>query len=233
MEQAKDVQSEQGDRTLSETTTIGTPSIPRPETPSTTQPPSEHAPSTTPTTPSSVQQAHAAPAPKTPGSAKAPHRPVALPILPALPKVLSKPSPAASETRQDPPKDKPIEIKVASSDTVAAQSDSEEAAKKVEAEEAKPAEASGAPKSWANLFKGSAQAAAAADAGQPGSSTTVATGGFAKVNNESLTDALFSFSASVQDAKIAFLEPRGLVNTGNMCYMNSVSHYFYMYPSSL
>ena len=24
-------------------------------------------------------------------------------------------------------------------------------------------------------------------------------------------------------SKIAFLKPRGLVNTGNMCYMNSVS----------
>jgi len=38
-----------------------------------------------------------------------------------------------------------------------------------------------------------------------------------------LASALHEFSATVRDGKLAFIEPRGLVNTGNMCYMNSVS----------
>lgn len=121
-----------------------------------------------------------------------------------------------------------------SSDVVSTQPDVEAPAKKIEAEEtnATPV-AAGPPKSWANLFKGSVQAAARADDAPSGSSDAVATGGFAKANNESLSDALFSFSASAKDAKIAFIEPKGLVNTGNMCYMNSVSHYLYSYLSNL
>lgn len=44
-----------------------------------------------------------------------------------------------------------------------------------------------------------------------------------KVN--SLGEALSSFDIKdIQEtSKLSFLEPRGLVNTGNMCYMNSVS----------
>ncbi|TQS36579.1 hypothetical protein Golomagni_02967 [Golovinomyces magnicellulatus] len=38
----------------------------------------------------------------------------------------------------------------------------------------------------------------------------------------SLAEVLESFSTKSNDSKVAFLEPRGLVNTGNMCYMNSI-----------
>lgn len=50
--------------------------------------------------------------------------------------------------------------------------------------------------------------------------------GFAPAKSGSLADALSSYSVTESNevAKIAFLEPRGLVNTGNMCYMNSVSY---------
>jgi len=41
-------------------------------------------------------------------------------------------------------------------------------------------------------------------------------------NSGSLGDVLRSYTVE-SDNKIPFLEPRGLVNTGNMCYMNSVS----------
>ena len=43
--------------------------------------------------------------------------------------------------------------------------------------------------------------------------------------NDSLADVLNSLGPDVENYadKIAFVEPRGLVNTGNMCYMNSVS----------
>ena len=42
--------------------------------------------------------------------------------------------------------------------------------------------------------------------------------------SETLADILTSLGEDVTkySDKIAFLEPRGLVNTGNMCYMNSV-----------
>lgn len=40
----------------------------------------------------------------------------------------------------------------------------------------------------------------------------------------SLADALASFAVDAQE-KISFIEPRGLVNTGNMCYMNSVNYH--------
>lgn len=45
--------------------------------------------------------------------------------------------------------------------------------------------------------------------------------------SESMSDVLASLGGeSVRySEKIAFLEPRGLVNTGNMCYMNSVRLY--------
>lgn len=43
-----------------------------------------------------------------------------------------------------------------------------------------------------------------------------------------MVDVLNSLGANVDQysEKIAFLEPRGLVNTGNMCYMNSVRFRF-------
>jgi len=47
------------------------------------------------------------------------------------------------------------------------------------------------------------------------------TGGFAKANASSLAQALQAYRPGTPD-RLAFLEPRGLVNTGNMCYMNSV-----------
>jgi len=227
IEQEEDIQSEQGQTTISEATDIAAPAVPRPETPSTTQPPSEEAPSTTPTTPSSVQTASHLPLTSTtPGSAKAP-RAIALPIIPALPKILSKSSPTISETKQESFKETAIESKAEVVSDVTA------SAEKAEIEETKPAPAAaGPPKSWANLFKGSVQTGARSEGVHSSSSTAIATG-FAKTNAESLSDALFSFSASAKDAKIAFLEPRGLVNTGNMCYMNSVSRQFRLYLRNL
>ena len=86
-----------------------------------------------------------------------------------------------------------------------------------------------APKTWSGLFAGSAaksiggsaaasvNGSALADGGSEGS----AVAGFAKANASSLAEALRSYRVGSGE-KIAFLEPRGLVNTGNMCYMNSV-----------
>lgn len=60
---------------------------------------------------------------------------------------------------------------------------------------------------------------------QIASDSTAQTNGFASIKAGSLADALTSYSVKDcgETTKVAFLEPRGLVNTGNMCYMNSVS----------
>lgn len=75
-----------------------------------------------------------------------------------------------------------------------------------------------APKSWADLVR-SKNAARASSASAPPDSNTLAV-----QKSESLADVLTSLGEDVTQYsdKIAFLEPRGLVNTGNMCYMNSV-----------
>jgi ubiquitin carboxyl-terminal hydrolase 10 len=140
--------------------------------------------------------------------------------MPALPRVLAKQSPITTpEAKSDSPKAPSSDTKP-ESEAVANGPDAEAPQADAEAATAEPAAAPSGPKSWANLFKGPTQAARL-DNGVTGSSTNAA--GFAKSNNESLADALVSFNANIHNGKISFLEPRGLVNTGNMCYMNSVS----------
>ena len=81
-----------------------------------------------------------------------------------------------------------------------------------------------APKSWADLVRTTRQDNAARIARVP-SEPESQTNGFVPVKAGSLADALTTYSVKENNdnTKIAFLEPRGLVNTGNMCYMNSVS----------
>ncbi|KAK3942258.1 hypothetical protein QBC46DRAFT_78067 [Diplogelasinospora grovesii] len=96
-----------------------------------------------------------------------------------------------------------------------------------------PAPAWSKPKLWTGLFNKAASAAAnaAAAAVQAHANGTVAAdgtiggagavGAFAKSNVSSIAEALQAYRVGAAE-KIAFLEPRGLVNTGNMCYMNSI-----------
>ncbi|KAI0414071.1 hypothetical protein F5X98DRAFT_259471 [Xylaria grammica] len=91
---------------------------------------------------------------------------------------------------------------------------------------------------WSQLLKEKAPTATASngpsnsrstatDSGAPSSDAAImgnglsGPGSFAKSNTSSLAEALRDYQVS-NDHKVAFLEPRGLVNTGNMCYMNSV-----------
>lgn len=48
--------------------------------------------------------------------------------------------------------------------------------------------------------------------------------GFQHPKASSLVDVLRDYDHSSQHSRVTFVEPRGLVNTGNMCYMNSVYH---------
>jgi len=80
-----------------------------------------------------------------------------------------------------------------------------------------------APKSWADLVRKMAPPKSSNAAAEPNAVTQ--TNGVANTKTASLSGALSSYSVAEarENSKIAFLEPRGLVNTGNMCYMNSVS----------
>ncbi|KAI0974066.1 hypothetical protein F4678DRAFT_396354 [Xylaria arbuscula] len=94
------------------------------------------------------------------------------------------------------------------------------------------------PVTWASFFKNTPPATVPSNGlsnsvstvAAPGASPSDATavrnglsgpGSFAMSNASSLAEALRDYQVS-NGHKIAFLEPRGLVNTGNMCYMNAV-----------
>jgi ubiquitin carboxyl-terminal hydrolase 10 len=82
-----------------------------------------------------------------------------------------------------------------------------------------PAPAPAPPKSWADLVRSKIPANSVPVFGGMGP-----TNGHGSSKNEQLANVLNAIGADpVQEVgKIAFIEPRGLVNTGNMCYMNSV-----------
>jgi ubiquitin carboxyl-terminal hydrolase 10 len=83
-----------------------------------------------------------------------------------------------------------------------------------------PPKAWSQPKAWGGVFNKAGPSVSTASSDN-GSKVAAPTTG--QSNSESLAEALRTFSAEANDAKVTFLEPRGLVNTGNMCYMNSVS----------
>ncbi|RDW80026.1 hypothetical protein BP6252_04664 [Coleophoma cylindrospora] len=182
----------------------------RPETPSTNHAASEEAGSTNPTTPSSIQPQASASEESAPGEiTPVPSKPrsalAAVPVVPALPKKVTSDKPAEEVVELAQPAEEVKEVEDGNLDA--------ETAPQKETKPESPAK----PKSWATLFKSPA-AAASTTVDAPGATPS---GGFAK-RTESLAEGLRSYNATSAGPKVAFLEPRGLVNTGNMCYMNSV-----------
>ena len=193
--------------------------VPALETPLTSQPPSE-ALSTQPTTPSSeiTPKMNASNRPTVP----------LMPIVPAIPNLplTSRPSKRASvSVASDVVNGAPSNADhLANAVETAAEVkavENENSAKSVETVSSPPTKA--APKSWADLVKTMGQNSKAIIS-QVTSDSASQTNAFVPPKTGSLADALSSYSVkdSNENAKIAFLEPRGLVNTGNMCYMNSV-----------
>lgn len=193
------------------------------ETPATSQAPSE-ADSTHPTTPSSTL-----PPPSTRPSASVSHtrtatKPVVpiIPIKPVVPNVgTSQPKAAASVTSTIPksgPADK-TETKTteAAEGPQAAPAETNANAETVPAPISNPAKP--VPKSWADLVRTKTAPSTGQALASPNG--VVLTNGSGTATTNSVADVLGSFSVD-SDKKVAFLEPRGLVNTGNMCYMNSI-----------
>ncbi|KAL5114938.1 hypothetical protein ACEQ8H_007185 [Pleosporales sp. CAS-2024a] len=195
--------------------TAALPSDAEVDTPSTSHPPSEvdlaHVP-----TPSAVSQ----PAPAQPSAPAAKHaRTATIPAVPLIP-IKSAKAPSVASTTQ-----KSVKSPVPKAEHGAAGVDAEETPK---ASPPKPA----APKSWAELLRAknapaAAQAPAAAAGAAAAAAAALPTNGVVSTNgpvvprSNTLADVLASFSVD-SEKKVTFLEPRGLVNTGNLCYMNSI-----------
>ena len=198
----------------SESSTIAAPS--EPETPATSQAPSESdfTQVSTPATP-----AHASiPSPKaTPTQMHArrdTRTAIAVPNIPGLPKPKASPSAADKQDVQSPPTEAPTPTQDGLTVTPAA----EQSAPAEEQATPKTPPPKPAPKSWADLVRIKAgPGAAAVQTNGP-----VVTNGIPLSKSASLSEALKQYSVR-SDATLPFLEPRGLVNTGNMCYMNAVN----------
>lgn len=211
----EDVIEEPLDVQTSEVSTIAAPS--EPETPATSQAPSEsdytlvpsptpaHAPLTSPKATPTPAKAHVRRDTRTA---------IAVPNIPGFAK--AKPSPTAAKSQ-----DGTTPISEQSVAVVDEQQSETPETSSAAGEEGAPVTLppKPAPKSWADLVRRNAP---------PPSST--APNGAAVVNgvslpkSASLADALKQYGVQ-DDLNLSFLEPRGLVNTGNMCYMNSVGLY--------
>ncbi|KAJ2981928.1 hypothetical protein NUW58_g6561 [Xylaria curta] len=156
----------------------------------------------------------------------------AVPIIPVMPKS------SLGEPRTPPNPDQTPTAQLSSlpSDSSQPSANTVQAIPDNEPTPTRPAKS--APKLWSGLFQSQTPAAmppngpnntgsrtTAADAPSSDASNTgnnvSGPGSFAKSNTNSLAEALRDYEVS-NGHNIAFIEPRGLVNTGNMCYMNSV-----------
>lgn len=180
-----------------------------PQTPTLSAGPSD-ANSTQPTTPSPAPQKQ----PSQPQPQSKTSKPT-VPVVPIVPVV-----PATSGTSRQPAKDEPTRAAEQSkTDTAEAVKDPPAESAKSEEQEKPSPPSREPPKSWADLLKSKAASKAAA-----APSTTAETNGLVPHKAKPLADVLTGLGDDVTEYsdKVAFLEPRGLVNTGNMCYMNSV-----------
>jgi ubiquitin carboxyl-terminal hydrolase 10 len=197
--------------------TAAVPSDAEVDTPSTSHPPSEvdlaHV-----TTPSAVT-----PSAQSSATATKHARTATIPAIPLIP-IKSAKAPSTASTTQ-----KSVKSPIANQQTPGKPADgSLPAGDEVEdttkaASPPKPV----APKSWAELLRAKNAPVAAQPAATAAAPTTPVTNGVAPVNgptvprSNTLADVLASFSVD-SEKKVSFTEPRGLVNTGNLCYMNSV-----------
>ena len=232
---AKDASSEEASKSVS-SHTLDVESVT-----STQQQPSQEPTPATPTTPASVIRSRANTATSTTPASTSTAKTItrvavpALPVVPALPKASPK---QAKAPRVEKPATGDVPP-VAGTDNAPTDNATTTTVPESEAAEAvasPPVKAP--PSSWANLFARPA-AAVSGKAIDPNGTVTggnVNGSGAEAVNgaaNGTATNFAKASSGSVAEAvqayrfggieEVPFLEPRGLINTGNMCYMNSVS----------
>lgn len=201
------------------------PTISNLETPLTSDAPSEDD-STQPTTPSSVIPQSISQPPKSNASKISHPTAVAIPFLPAIPlasRMPKRPSISASSEVTKPP-----EASTESQPEVSPEDETQPDAANTPntAEPTAPPISppqKPAPKSWAELVRTSAQKAPQ-KGGKVEANGTIRSNGFNSSKVTSLAEVLSSYKVDEirNDTRVTFLQPRGLVNTGNMCYMNSV-----------
>lgn len=186
------------------------------------RPPSDSG-STQPTTPSSsnIARPHLAKSVSRSGGKAGPIVPV-IPNMPTRSKAPKKPSVSGASDMTKVSQQSPevrVQTTIAENGDAATRPPSESSNTVVEPK--------AAPKSWADLVR--RNTVISAQHTNPLTSKTSSSVVFTK--SPSFVDVLASFNVASDDsaAKIAFLKPRGLVNTSNMCYMNSVSFIFDAY----
>ncbi|KAL9017134.1 MAG: hypothetical protein Q9185_005536 [Variospora sp. 1 TL-2023] len=195
------------------------------ETPWTSHAPSE-ADSTQPTTPSSAVLPFI-PRQQSAAATKTIHKSNPLvPIIPAIPHIPLPPRPVkrtsvsiTSETVGSPPPlnadhlaDAAEIAKHASTDDISHHSVSEAI------RATSPAKI--APKSWADLVK--SRVPKPASGVKVSANKSSGMNGFQNQKVASMVEVLRDYGHSSDNDRVTFIEPRGLVNTGNMCYMNSL-----------
>lgn len=208
----------QNEEPSSEASTIAAPS--EQETPATSQAPSE-SDFTTASTPATPAQAPASSPKPTPTQQTHIRRDtrtaIAVPSIPGLYrpkwKEATSPAPAGKDIAEK-------QQQVTANAAEQQQSATEESAAPASDGTLKtpPPKPAPAPKSWADLVKRNTKTQAPAAKGNG----EVTANGFQLPKNASFADALKQYRVQ-NGGSLDFLEPRGLVNTGNMCYMNSVS----------
>nr|POE62524.1 putative ubiquitin carboxyl-terminal hydrolase 3 [Quercus suber] len=207
------------DELKSEVSTAAAPSEQtEPETPATSQAPSENdfTRVSTPATPAQTVAVSPKLTPTLPHSRRDTRSAIAVPNISVLNKPkTSSPSPAGIKQEVPNSSSQSIETARFSEDSEAATDAATETSG--ESGEIKPSSKQTAPKSWADLVR--SQSAATTRTIQTNSGATSQNAALPK--GASLADALKQYDV-LTDLTLSFIEPRGLVNTGNMCYMNSV-----------
>lgn len=170
--------------------------------------------STQPTTPSSATTSAVKPQ-QTPTQSRLSRAVIpVVPIIPAMPS-----SPVAFRNAH---RDSVTSIKSKTTSETGSTAASEEVKRTEPAPEATPPPPP--PKSWADLVR--KQSASTSSTVNVNNNIPVVNG-ISAPKTESLGEVLGELSVADAPSKVVFLEPRGLVNSGNMCYMNSVRCYSY------
>lgn len=177
--------------------------------------------STQPTTPASSAAAASSRSQQTPTQTRSKPVGQVMPVVPALPQ-----SPTTSRRGH---RDSAVSVPSAVDDTATVEDSGSVVANDVQSDNkldtepetpAAPVVPKPKPSSWASLLR----PAQSQNAPASGNETVPGTNGGPLARGEALSDVLHDMSATIDvPSKVSFLQPRGLVNTGNMCYMNSVS----------